>query len=261
MSLLQVEALKAGYGKKTIIQDVSMHLQTGQLACLLGPNGCGKSTLIKALCKGISYQGSVKVCDQDIKDMTEKELSKLCTYVPQSSGLLIDISALEVVLMGFYPYLDLLQRPDKQMRELAQDMLERVGLKNKMHSNYMELSEGQKRMCILARSLVSDAKLLLMDEPDASLDFGVRNQLLQIIQKRVQNDKAGAMIALHDTDLALAYCQSIYLMQNGYIVGEIHPQEDSIAVMQQKLSSLYGNIKLLAYENENGERRITMVRE
>lgn len=260
MSLLQVESIKAGYGKKTVIWDISMQLQEGQIVGLLGPNGCGKSTLIKALCNGISYQGSVKICDQDMKAMTEKEISKLCSYVPQSSGLSIDISALEVVLMGFYPYLDILQRPDKHMRKKAQDMLKRVGLKSELHANYMELSEGQKRMCILARSLVSDVKLLLMDEPDASLDFGVRNHLFQILQERVANGRTGALLSLHDADLALAYCQSIYLMLNGQIVGEIHPREDSVLTMQQKLCALYGDIKLLEYERENKERRVTMVR-
>lgn len=259
MSLLKIEELKAGYGKKNIIHDIDLELTEGHLVGILGPNGCGKSTLIKALCKGISYQGNVSIGDQEIKEMSEKELAKLCSYVPQKSGLSIDISVLEVVLMGFYPYMGLLERPDKKMKEKACEILSQVGLEKEIYSNYMELSEGQKRLCILARSLVTDAKLLLMDEPDASLDFGVRNNLFKLILERVRDNQTGCLISLHDTNLALAYCDMIYLMKDGHLIGTIIPKEASISDMEQKLQSLYGSVKLLEYENEDGTKKLVMV--
>lgn len=253
MSLLQVESLQAGYGKKNIIYDISLTLSEGQIVGLLGPNGCGKSTMIKALCKGLSYQGKVSVCEQDIKEMSEKELAKICSYVPQKSGLSIDISALEVVLMGFYPHLRLLEKPNKAMKEKACEILAQVGLEKEIYSNYMELSEGQKRMCILARSLVSDAKLLVMDEPDASLDFGVRKHVMQMISTRVEDYNSGALVSLHDTDLALAYCHKIYLMKGGNMIHSINPKEDAISDMEQKLRELYGDIRLIEYGNMDEE--------
>ena len=249
MSLLKAEALQSGYGKKNVIHDISVELLEGQIQGILGPNGCGKSTMIKALCRGIPYQGAVSICGRDIKKMTEKELAKLCTYVPQRSGLAIDISVLEVVLMGFYPHLGLLERPNKSMRKKACEILAQVGLEDAIYSNYMELSEGQKHMCILARSLVSDAKLLIMDEPDASLDFGVRNHVMQMILTQVKENNSGVLLSLHDTDLALMYCDKIYLMKDGRIIHSIKPQQDNISEMEEKLRELYGSIRLLDYGN------------
>lgn len=259
MSLLQVDHLNAGYGKKNIIRDISLEVLEGQIVGILGPNGCGKSTMIKVLCKGITYSGNINLCNRNLKDMPEKELARICSYVPQNSGLSIDISAQEVVLMGFYPYLGLLDRPDGNMEEKAREMLERVGLKKEVHSNYMELSEGQKRMCILARSLVTDAKMLLLDEPDASLDFGVRNHILKMIEEMVMENKTGALLSLHDTSLALAYCDKIYLMKDGEMIGMLQPKMDAVTEMEANLQQIYGNVKLLEYSSENGTRKLVMV--
>lgn len=257
MSLLKVEGLSAGYGKNNIINDVSIELSAGQLIGILGPNGCGKSTLLKALCKDINYQGRVSICEMDVRDMSEKALARVCAYVPQKSGLAIDISALDVVLMGFYPRLSLLERPDKGMRKIASGLLEQVGID--MHANYMELSEGQKRMCILARSLAVDAKLLLMDEPDASLDFLIRHRLMQIINERVSKNNVGVLLTLHDTNLALKYCETIYLMKDGKIVDRIAPKEDLVSDMEKKLYDLYGQVRLLEYVDEKKKRQLVMV--
>lgn len=258
MSLLKVDGLSAGYGKKNIINDISIELSKGQMVGILGPNGCGKSTLLKALCKDIPYEGNVNICQQDVRNMSEKELAGLCSYVPQKSGLAIDITALDVVLMGFYPQLNLLERPSTDMKKIASELLAQVGIE--IHANYMELSEGQKRMCILARSLANDAKLLLMDEPDASLDFGVRHQVMQIIMERVRENNTGVLLTLHDTNLALEYCEQIYLMKEGNIVNLIIPKEDSISDMEDKLQELYGPVRLLEYVNEKNTRQLVMVR-
>lgn len=259
MNLLQVEGLSAGYGKKKCVQDVSMQIPKGKLIGILGPNGCGKSTLLKALCKGISYTGTVKLEEKQLCDYSEQQLARLCAYVPQQSGLSIDISALEVVLMGFHPYLKLLENPSWEMRKRAKEMLSKVGLGEQIESNYMELSEGQKRLCILARALVADASLLLMDEPDAALDFNMRNTLVQMVGERVRERQGGGIIAVHDTNLALAHCDQIYLMSEGSFKHEIRPKEDSVSDMEAKLSSIYGPVRLLTYDQENGKKQLVMV--
>jgi len=259
MPLLEVENIYAGYGKKEIIREISFHAETGQIVGILGPNGSGKSTLMKALCKGISYRGSILLDRQDIQNMSEKELAKRCSYVPQKSGLSIDISVMETVLMGFHPDLGLLESPSEAMKKRAKEELKGVGLEDFLYANYMELSEGQKRLCILARSMVRDAKLLLMDEPDAALDFSMRNAFLESIYERVKNQQTGVLVTLHDTGLALSYCDRIYLMQQGKFVDEIKPKEDSISETQAKLSKLYGKIRLIEYTRENGKKELVMV--
>jgi len=259
MNLLQIEGLCAGYGKIKCVQNVSMQISEGKLVGILGPNGCGKSTLLKALCKGIPYSGTVTIAERNLRDYSEQQLARICAYVPQRSGLSIDISALEVVMMGFQPYLRLLETPSLEMKERAKEILSQVGLEGQMTSNYMELSEGQKRLCVLARALVADVSLLLMDEPDAALDFNMRNTLVHLVGERVRNQQGGALIAVHDTNLALAHCDQIYLMTDGKFEHVICPKEDSLKDMESKLSEIYGAIRLLPYNKENGEQKLVMV--
>lgn len=259
MNLLTVENVYAGYGNKEILKAVSLQVEEGQMVGLLGQNGCGKSTLIKALCKGISYRGEVSVAGKDLKILSERELARLCTYVPQRSGLSIDITVLETVLMGFHPYLRMLESPDGKMKEKAKNILSLAGLEKEIASNYMELSEGQKRLCILARSLVADAKVLFMDEPDAALDFSMRNHIMQVVKNRVQKNKDGALLALHDVNLALSFCDCIYLMKQGEIVDCMYPSKDAVTEMEKKLSDLYGDVRLLSYETEGGAKKLVMV--
>ena len=258
MSILQVENLCAGYGKKTIINDISITIEKGELVGLLGPNGCGKSTLMKALCKGIESEGCVLLDQINVNDLSEKELAKMCSYVPQSSGLAIDITAKDAVLMGFYPYLGIFESPGEVMHKKAEEILTELGLGEQVSANYMELSEGQKRLCILARSLVTDAKLLLMDEPDAALDFGVRNKILQMVIDEIKKRQSGVLCNLHDANLALAYCNRIYLMKDGQITNTICPDKDSVEYMEECLSDLYGSVKLLPYQIES-ETKYAMV--
>lgn len=258
MNLLQVEKLNAGYGKKQIIHDFSMDINAGQIVGILGPNGCGKSTLIKALCKSIPYEGKILIDGQDVRDLSVKKMAQICSYVPQRSGLSVDISVYDAVMMGFQPYLKLLENPVKEMHDKACEIIAQIGLKEQMMDNYMELSEGQKRLCILARSLISDAKLMLMDEPDGALDFGIRNHLLQMVSHKIENGQRGVLITLHDVNLALSYCDSIYLMKEGRLAGVMNPNADSAEEMEEKLSLLYGSVRLIDYAKEH-EKKYVMV--
>ena len=128
MSILKVEQLSTGYGKKEIVRDISMELSLGQVVSILGPNGCGKSTLIKALCKGLAFKGNVFIDDINTRELSERELAKLCSYVPQRSGLSIDVSVQDAVLMGFQPYLGIFGNPSKDMKVRVQETLLQVGL-------------------------------------------------------------------------------------------------------------------------------------
>ena len=111
--------------------------------------------------------------------------------------------------MGFNPKLRLLEHPNEEMRKKARKSLALVGLGEKENENYTSLSEGQKQLCILARTLVSEANLLLLDEPESALDFRFRYKMLEILRSWVSCENRGAIVTLHDGALALNYCDEL----------------------------------------------------
>ena len=140
MSFLHVQGITAGYGRQRVIKDIGFHLEAGRLLGIIGANGSGKTTLLKALCGILPHQGCCMLDDTRLEALSARQLAALVSYIPQRSGIAIDISALDVVLMGFNPQLGLLEHPTGTMRQTAMDALCRVGLGEKSHMNLGSIS-------------------------------------------------------------------------------------------------------------------------
>ena len=261
MSFFSVQHLSSGYSKKTILRNVSFSLEAGTVMGILGANGSGKTTLLKAICGILPHEGSCLLEDTKLEALPPRELAKRVSYIPQRSGIAIDISALDVVLMGFNPRLKLLEHPTKAMIAAAGDALSRVGMADKAHTNYLHLSEGQKQLCILARTIVSGNRLLLLDEPESALDFQHRYRMLDMIRDWTTHSEGGAIITLHDPVLALNYCDRLMLLENGEILDILSPKEDSLEKMEQALSRVYGQVSLHPCKTHSGKEVLTMLKE
>lgn len=203
MSFFSVKGLCAGYEKGHVVDDISFGLDRGVLMGILGANGSGKTTLLKAVCGIVPHEGTCILDGTMLEGLSARSIAKICSYIPQRSGITIDISVMDVVLMGFNPWLGLLERPNAGMHEAAVRALAQVGLAGRAEENYLHLSEGQKQLCILARTLVTKSKLLLLDEPESALDFRYRYRMLDILHSWVREKKIGAIATLHDPGLAL----------------------------------------------------------
>lgn len=242
--VLEVERLRAGYGKRMVLRDVSFRVDGGMLTALLGANGCGKTTLLKALCRQLPYDGRCLLGGTSLRDVPRKALARQVSYIPQRSGIGVSLPVLEVVLMGFNPALGLLERPSAAQRNQALEALAAVGLADRAGEDYQRLSEGQKQLCILARTIVEDAPLLLMDEPESSLDFDHRHRIMRRLAALVRDTGKAALITLHDPALALAYCQRLILLKDGVCIAVLHPGSDALADMEAALTAIYGPIRL-----------------
>ena len=261
MSYLSVSGITAGYGNHNVIENISFDLDAGELMGIIGANGSGKTTLLKALCGILPHRGSCTLDNTLLEGLAPRQLAKLVSYIPQRSGISIDISALDVVLMGFNPQLGLLEHPTKNMKAAALDALQQVGLAGKEETNYLHLSEGQKQLCILARTLVSGSKLLLLDEPESALDFRLRHRMLALLRNWVTGEKSSAVVTLHDPALALNFCDKLLLVSGGGILEIMNPKRDPLDKMEQKLSMVYGPVSLQRCCNRKGEGQIVMLRE
>ena len=261
MSFFSVNGLCAGYEKGYVIEDISFQFSSGDLMCILGANGSGKTTLLKAICGILPHRGKCILNGTVLEELSSRNIARLCSYIPQRSGISIDISALDVVLMGFNPQLGLLERPNAGMCEAARSALAQVGLSGKEEENYLHLSEGQKQLCILARTLVAQSKLLLLDEPESALDFRYRYRMLEMIRSWVSSEQIGAIATLHDPGLALNYCDRILLLHEGKLLGCISPKEDSLGSMEAMLSQVYGPVSLQRIMTRSGRLQLVMLKE
>ena len=244
MSFFEVSNLSAGYGSARVLSSVSFSVECRSLTGVIGANGSGKTTLLKAICGILPHEGSCQLGDASLESLSPRSLSRLVSYIPQRSGILIDISALDVVLMGFNPHLGLLERPTPAMTDRAREALSLVGLEGKEEINYLHLSEGQKQLCILARTLVSGSRLLLLDEPESALDFRFRHAMLSLLRRLTKQTQTAALVTLHDPMLALNSCDQLLLLQGGGITDILRPQSDPIRVMEDALSRIYGSVSL-----------------
>ena len=261
MSFFSVNKISAGYRNKPVIKNVSFELDSGRLMGILGANGSGKTTLLKAVCGNLPHSGTVKLNGTVLEGLSAKQISRCCSYVPQRSGISIDLSVLDVVLMGYNPRLSILEHPNREMCDNALKALEQVGLDGLEDQNYMHLSEGQKQLCIMARTLVADCSLLLLDEPESALDFRYRYRMLELLQKWVREKSVSVLMTLHDPLLALNYCDRILLLKDGELLGMFSPQSDILDKMEQMLTKVYGPVSLHYVASHSGRRDLVMLKE
>lgn len=261
MTLFSAKNITAGYGEKVVVSDVSFELDGGCVLGIVGANGSGKTTLLKAICGILSHTGESRIQGKILEKESSRQLAKICSYIPQRSGISIDISALDVVLMGFNPYLKLLENPTHEMEQIAREMLSKVGLSGKENTNYMHLSEGQKQLCILARTLGVDSKLLLLDEPESALDFQHRYKMLNLIRDWVNDNERCVIVTLHDPALALNYCDKLLVLSEGSVLDIINPRSDSIQSMEAVLSKIYGKVSLQYCMTQNCQKQLVMLKE
>ena len=261
MMFFSAQQICAGYGRNKIIQNISFSLESGCVMGILGANGSGKTTLMKAICGIISHEGICTLEGTELETRSPRQIAKLVSYVPQRSGISIDISALDVVLMGFNPQLKLLAYPTKAMVDAAKEALAQVGMAGKEEQNYLCVSEGQKQLCILARTIVSGSRLLLLDEPESALDFRYRYRMLDMLRHWTDASRGGVIISLHDPMLALNYCDKLMLLKNGEILDILSPKEDSAEKMEQALQKVYGPVSLQLCKTRGGREVLTMLKE
>ena len=261
MSFFSAENLSAGYQGRDVVHQISFAVEKGELVGILGGNGSGKTTLLKALCGILQHEGSCTLDGQKLEKLSARVLARYVSYIPQRSGISIDISALEVVLMGFNPQLGLLEHPNKTMNAAALQALELVGLSGKEQLNYLTLSEGQKQLCILARTLVSGSRLLLLDEPESALDFRHRHEMLHFVRCWLSEADRCGIVTLHDPILALNHCDRLLLLSQGRLIGSICPKLDTLDSMEQQLERIYGEVALLRCKNHSGLEQLVMLKE
>lgn len=220
--MLQFENLCAGYDHLERLHQVSADIRPGMLTAVIGPNGCGKSTLIKCLAGLLKPSaGSIRLDGRDFREIPEKERAKYVSYMPQSR-IAPDISVRQLVIHGRYPHLKWGQNLSRADREIVSRALERTGMQPFAQRSVSRLSGGERQRAYLAMMLAQQTPVMLLDEPTTYLDLSSQFSLMELLRSLCREGHS-AVAVLHDLALALEYADRILLMQDGRLVAEGTP--------------------------------------
>jgi iron complex transport system ATP-binding protein len=251
---LALENLAFGYPGKRVGADVSLTLGAGEVMCLLGPNGGGKTTLFKTILGLIPAQGgAVRYGDAPLAAMARAEVARIAGYVPQAHTGYFPFSVFDVVLMGRAAHLGPFASPGKRDREIARQALATIGIERLADAIYTRISGGERQMTLIARALAQEPQVLVMDEPTASLDFGNQVRVLERIQLLA---RAGLAIVLstHDPDQAFLVADRVAMLHEGRLV-RLGPPAETITPASLKL--VYGvDIAVMEIAAPGGPRRV-----
>ena len=216
------EDISVKLGETQALRNVSFEAEPGEIVGLIGPNGAGKSTLLRVLA-GLTRpdEGSVRLGETQLRRMNAGERARRIAYMPQHDANHA-FTALETVLMGRYPHLgrfELEGRRDRKMARTAMERTETVRFENRQLDR---LSGGERQRVVLARSLVQQANIILLDEPSSSLDLRYRLSIMETLKQEIELRQVAVVVALHDVFLAGRYCDRLALMSEGVIdtIGE-----------------------------------------
>lgn len=249
----------AAYGEKLVIENLSFGAEKHSLTALIGANGCGKTTLIKSIANRIKHSGNAFLSGECLEALSVRNLAKKISYIPQKSGIDISIPVIDVVLMGFNPELKLLEQPTKEHRIKAISALKEVGLERYVEEDFQNLSAGEKQLVFLARTLIENTSLLLLDEPDSALDFNNRYSILKRIKELVSCQEKAGILCLHDPVLAMEFCEQLVLIKDGRCVSVLKPKEDSLEHMEAALKQIYGDVSLVRCKGKAGKEHLSLL--
>lgn len=219
---INLEELKIQFSNREILKGISLEFPDGKFTGLIGPNGSGKSTMLKCVYRILQpASGAIYLDGKALEKYSVRETARKQAVLAQHNYYNFDFEVLDVVLMGRSPYKKAMEADNEEDYAIARECLDVVGMGAFAHSSFALLSGGEQQRIMLARALAQKTECLILDEPTNHLDIKYQLQLLNIVKSR----KLTVVAALHDLNIAAAYCDILVAMKNGRIIKIGTPQE------------------------------------
>lgn len=249
--MMEVKKLRFAYGNRWVLEDITFTATSGQMVCVLGPNGTGKSTLFKCMLGLLrEWSGEILLDGKDVRQMKPMERARKMAYIPQATNPAFSYSVLDMVSMGTTAHLRGLHVPGKKERETAEQALERLGMTHLVDREYGTLSGGEQQLVLIARALAQGSKTLIMDEPTSSLDYG--NQLkVELRLQELARDGYLVIQSMHSPDQAYRFADSIIGIAEGRVVAKGAPQD----VMDEKFIEKLYHVPVRRLDTADGSGR------
>lgn len=243
MAILQIENLSFSYKEKKVLEEVTCTVNQGEVFCIFGPNGCGKTTMLDCIL-GLNKpdKGEITIDGVNIAELPSIEKAKKMAYVPQKSDRTFPYTVLEIVLMGRTAYSGMFSSPGKEDVEIAENALNTLGMLTFKDRVYTKLSGGEAQLVKIARAIAQDTQLIIFDEPTSHLDFRHELNVIKYISKVVQEKGISIVMATHFPNHAyffesLGLTSRVALMENGNF-GAVGPPSEVLT--QSNMAKIFG---------------------
>ncbi len=245
---IQVNDLSFSYGERAVLKNVTFSGEYGQFLSVLGPNGVGKSTLFRCMLGLLRPRGGTVTIDgTPISALTAPQLARRIAYIPQSHSPVFNFNVFDMVLMGTTSQTGAFSAPGKEQTALVEQALERLGISHLRDRGYGNLSGGERQLTLIARAIAQQAKILVMDEPSASLDYGNRIRVMQTVRGLAREGYC-VIQSTHDPDQAYLYSDKILALHGGRVLAFGEPQD---VICDAVISALYGvDVEVCSMRND-----------
>lgn len=234
--ILSAENLSIGYGSKKLVSNINATLGVGKFVLLLGANGKGKSTLLKTLAGHLSpLEGEVLIADVTVSEQNIAALARVISFQTSVNIVPNEVTVMDMLEFARIPYHGRLSKLSKEDKEIIQDVVQELVIEELLQKNYMELSDGQKQMVNIARCLVQDTSVILLDEPTAHLDILNKKLIYELLQVQAHKGKS-IIVSAHDLYEAYGYADEFWIISNEGNFNRVMPSElDGIETLKAKL--------------------------
>lgn len=252
--LFELHNVSYAYGTKTVLSDLSFSLQAGSFYGLAGPNGSGKTTLLDLLLGNKeASSGKIRFKGQDLAIYGRRELAREMALVPQEFKINFDFTVQEVVMMGRHPHIPRFANPDQSDLRIVEEVMAELEISELQSRLLTQLSGGEKQRVIVARALAQDTPVLILDEATASLDIHHSIKILRTIKNLVKSRSGTVIAAIHDLNLAAAYCDAIIMLNKGRQV-KIGTTDETLT--PELINDIFGVASRPYFDDFSGVRQV-----
>jgi cobalamin transport system ATP-binding protein len=235
---ISLEQLGFSYGTQAVLQDINLEIQHQSLLALIGPNGGGKTTLLRVMSKTLKPQrGRVEVAGQQLSSFNARKLAQKLAVISSEQHFEFPFSVADVVAMGRFPHLNRLERMSDRDWKIVDEAMERTCVLEFRNRSISQLSSGEKQRVLIARAVAQQPSILMLDEPNAHLDINHQIAIFSLLRALNRQHQMTVIVVLHDLSAAAAYCETMVLLHRGRIVRTGTPAE---VITEELIRQTYG---------------------